>query len=166
MGMITDLSIISQLGEKNEKVNYRFRSFLKSKDSDRLDRTVNELFHFYSSRIDCTKCGNCCTVLKPIILNADIKTLAPLINKTDKDSEIDYTVTDEDGDMHFKDLPCPFLVDKKCTVYDSRPEDCRSYPHLHKEDFLSRLFGVIDNYSICPIVFNVYEDLKNKFHFR
>jgi Fe-S-cluster containining protein len=164
--MITDLNIIRQLGEKNKKVNYRFRSFLKSKDSDRLDRTVNELFQFYSSRIDCTKCGNCCTLLKPIIQNADIKALAPLTNESDQDFKIDYTVTDEDGDMHFKDLPCPFLIDQKCSVYDSRPEDCRSYPYLHNEDFLSRLFGVIDNYSICPIVYNVFEDLKYKFHFR
>jgi Fe-S-cluster containining protein len=164
--MITDLSIIRLLGEKNEKVNFRFRSFLKSKDSDRLDRSVQELFHFYSSRIDCTKCGNCCTILKPIIQNSDIKALASLTNKSDQDFKIDYTVIDEDGDMYFKDSPCAFLRDKKCTVYDSRPESCQSYPFLDKEDFLSRLLGVIDNYSICPIVFNVYEDLKYKFHFR
>lgn len=164
--MITDLDTIKHLGERNIDVNYRFRSFLKSKDEDRLDKTVNDLFNHYSSKIDCTKCGNCCTVLKPIIQNADIKTLVTLTNKTAQDFKIDYTVTDEDGDMYFKDLPCPFLLDKKCTVYDSRPEDCRSYPHLHKEDFLSRLLGVIDNYSVCPIVFNVYEDLKYKFHFR
>jgi Fe-S-cluster containining protein len=164
--MITDLDTIKHLGERNINVNYRFRSFLKSKDEDRLDKTVNDLFNLYSSKIDCTKCGNCCTVLKPIIQNADIKTLATLTNKTAQDFKLDYVDTDKDGDMHFKDLPCPFLLDKKCTVYDSRPEDCRSYPHLHKEDFLSRLFGVIDNYSVCPIVFNVYEDLKHKFHFR
>jgi Fe-S-cluster containining protein len=164
--MIIDLDTIKHLGERNKDVNYRFRSFLKSKDEDRLDRTVNDLFNLYSSKIDCTKCGNCCTVLKPIIQNTDIITLATLTYKTAQDFKLDYTVTDEDGDIHFKDLPCPFLVDKRCTVYDSRPEDCRSYPHLHKKDFLSRLFGVIDNYSVCPIVFNVYEDLKYKFHFR
>jgi uncharacterized protein len=164
--MIIDLDTIKQLGEQNENVNFRFRSFLKSKDSDRLDRTVYELFQFYSSTIDCTKCGNCCTLLKPIIQDTDIKALASLTNKPTQDFKRDFIVTDDDGDMHFKDLPCPFLQDKKCSGYDSRPDDCRSYPHLQKEDFLSRLFGVIDNYSICPIVFNVYEELKNKFHFR
>jgi Fe-S-cluster containining protein len=164
--MIIDLDTIKQLGEKNENINYRFRSFLKSKDSDRLDRTVHELFQLYASRIDCTKCGNCCTLLKPVIQNDDIKSLAALTNKPIQDFKRDYIVTDDDGDMHFIEIPCPFLKDKKCFVYDSRPDDCRSYPHLHKEDFLSRLFGVIDNYSICPIVFNVYEELKNKFHFR
>ena len=164
--MVTDLDIIRQLGEKNENSNYRFRSFLKGRDSSRLDRTVHELFKYYSSKIDCTECGNCCSHLKPIIDNKDIKVLALLTNKTNQEFKKDHIITDEDGDMHFSDLPCPFLSDKKCTVYDSRPTDCRSYPHLHKKDFLSRLFGIIDNYSICPIVFNVYEDLKYKFHFR
>jgi Fe-S-cluster containining protein len=164
--MITDLDTIKHLGEQNRGVNFRFRSFLKSKDEDRLDRTVKDLFNYYSSKIDCTQCGNCCTLLKPIIQNSDIKTLASITNKSIQEFVSDFLVTDEEGDMHFKDLPCPFLIDKKCSVYDSRPDDCRSYPHLDKDGFLSRLFGVIDNYSICPIVFNFYEDLKYKFHFR
>ena len=163
--MITDLNTIKHLGERNKNTNFRFRSYLKSKDGDRLDRTVKELYQFYSAKIDCTKCDNCCTLLKPVIQDTDIKTLASITNKSILDFKSDYLETDEDGDMHFKDLPCPFLVDKKCSVYNVRPEDCRSYPHLHKDEFLSRLFGVIDNYSICPIVFNVYEDLKYKFHF-
>lgn len=164
--MITDPDTIKQMGERNRNTNFRFRSYLKSKDGDRLDRTVKELYQLYSSKIDCTLCGNCCSLLKPIIQDNEIETLASITNKSIQDFERDYLETDEDGDMHFKIFPCPFLVDKKCSIYDSRPEDCRSYPHLHKDDFLSRLFGVIDNYSICPIVFNVYEDLKYKFNFR
>jgi hypothetical protein len=35
-------------------------------------------------------------------------------------------------------------------------------PSLKKKDFVFRLIGVVNNYSICPIVFNVYEALKNK----
>jgi hypothetical protein len=38
--------------------------------------------------------------------------------------------------------------------------DCRSYPHLHKKDFAHRVIKVIDNCSICPIAFNVFERLK------
>jgi len=33
---------------------------------------------------------------------------------------------------------------------------------LHKKEFVFRLWGVVDNCSICPIVFNVYEHLKDK----
>ena len=43
-----------------------------------------------------------------------------------------------------------------------RPKDCVSYPYLLKKDFTSRLMGVIGNCSVCPIVFNVYELLKDE----
>ncbi len=74
--MITDPDTIKHLGERNRDTNFRFRSYLKSKDGDRLDRTVKELYQFYSAKIDCTLCGNCCSLLKPIIQETDIKTLA------------------------------------------------------------------------------------------
>jgi Fe-S-cluster containining protein len=67
---------------------------------------------------------------------------------------------DPSGRFEFNKVPCPFLADNQCTNYAYRPENCRSYPHLHKKDFVSRLFGVIDNYEICPIVFHVVEQLK------
>jgi Fe-S-cluster containining protein len=58
-------------------------------------------------------------------------------------------------------VPCGFLQEQGCSVYDSRPDDCRSFPHLHKREFRSRLIGVIENCSICPIVYNVFEGLKS-----
>ena len=38
----------------------------------------------------------------------------------------------------------------------------RPFPHLHKEEFIFRLWGVVENCPICPIVFNVYEQLKDE----
>ncbi len=46
------------------------------------------------------------------------------------------------------------------TQYQCRPDDCRSYPHLHKRDFISRLINVIGNYSVCPIVFNIQAEVS------
>jgi Fe-S-cluster containining protein len=62
----------------------------------------------------------------------------------------------------FRNQPCPFLQDNLCTVYDDRPNDCRSYPHLQKRDFVFRMNQAFSNCSICPIVFNVYEQLKRE----
>ncbi|MBN1183408.1 MAG: hypothetical protein JXB49_14040, partial [Bacteroidales bacterium] len=70
--MITNPDTIKHLGERNRDTNFRFRSYLKSKDGDRLDRTVKELYQFYSAKIDCTLCGNCCSLLKPVIQDTDI----------------------------------------------------------------------------------------------
>ena len=58
--------------------------------------------------------------------------------------------------------PCRMLDGKLCSIYDKRPEGCRSFPHLEKSLFTSRLMGVIDNVAICPIAFNAYEELKTK----
>ena len=164
--MILHLEKIKQLGERNQSTNYRFRSFLKGGNSTQIDKVVHELCDYYYSNIDCTKCGNCCMVMKPLILKKDLKSLSLVTNITMDEFKTEYLQIDEDGDMSFNKLPCPFLKNLKCSVYDCRPDDCRSYPHLHKKEFISRLFGVIDSYSVCPIVFNVFEDLKLRLHFR
>ena len=66
-------------------------------------------------------------------------------------------------DLIFNSLPCPFLNNNLCACYDFRSEACRSFPHLNKDEIVFRLMGVIGNYEICPIVFNVYEMLKRRF---
>jgi Fe-S-cluster containining protein len=67
---------------------------------------------------------------------------------------------------YLKDSPCKYLVDKVCMIYVDRPEDCKSYPHTHKRNFISRTLGMIENYGICPIVYNVYENLKVELRFK
>ena len=66
--MLTDLKKIAQLGKTRERENFKFRSFLKGQDSKRIDRIVHELNEYYSSKIDCTKCGNCCIALQALII--------------------------------------------------------------------------------------------------
>ena len=163
--MITDLKKIKQSGILKDDENFQFRSFLKMQDSDKVDRIVYKLNDYYSKKIDCKKCANCCIELHTLINKRDIKRLTSGLSISEDTFINDYTETDDDGDLFFKHKPCKFLKDKKCDIYEYRPEDCMSFPHLHKDSFISRLFGVIDNYSICPKVFNVYEDLKTHFNF-
>ena len=58
--------------------------------------------------------------------------------------------------------PCPMLDGKLCSIYENRPEVCRSFPHLEQPGFTTRLMGVIDNVAICPIAFNAFEELKTR----
>jgi len=164
--MITDLEKIHQLGEINKAENFRFRSWLKMQDIEKTDKIVHQLFQYYSSKIDCTTCANCCIVLTTLITPRDLKRLSRSLEIPAEEFKKKYIKTDRDGDMILKDLPCKFLENKRCTIYPYRPYDCRSYPHLHKMKFTTRLFGVINNYSVCPIVFNVYEDLKTRLRFK
>jgi Fe-S-cluster containining protein len=84
-------------------------------------------------------------------------------SKQRKISSAQSTKPDQFGDtniLYLNSKPCQFLKDKKCSIYKLRPEECNSYPYLHKDNFISRLLGVIENYEICPIVYNVYELLE------
>ena len=73
-----------------------------------------------------------------------------------------FLVRDEDGDVIFREMPCPLLSGNLCTVYEHRPNDCRSFPHLDQDEFVFRLTQAVQNCSICPIVFNVFERLKDE----
>lgn len=160
-----DIEKVEKLGKLREDENFKFRAFLKGQDPDSIDKIVHRLNIEISNQIDCTACGNCCMKLKPCITEKDIKKLSHRLNLNPQQIKDDYIEIDE-GVQYFRNIPCSFLKDKKCTVYNDRPEDCASYPHLHKKLFISRLWGVIDNYSICPIVFNVFEKLKTELNYR
>ncbi len=159
--METDLIRIKKLAKKKEDENWEFRTFLKGYDGQNLDSVVHKLVKKYTESIDCTTCGNCCKEIRPILKKNDINALSKSLNTTPAQFKKEYVQKDKDGDEVFTQLPCPFLSDNKCSHYESRPADCKSFPHIHKKHFTTRLIGVMHNYSICPIVFNVYEELKN-----
>lgn len=69
------------------------------------------------------------------------------------------------GLMIMKTMPCDFLVDKKCSVYEHRYEGCREFPALHIPHFNKRLFTIFMHYGRCPIIFNVIEALKKQLNF-
>jgi len=163
--METDLIKIKKFSQEREDENWYFRTFLKGYDIKNLDSVVHKLFKQVSGAIDCTACGNCCKEIQPSLKKKDINKLSKNLNIPPDQFVTQYVDKDEGGDSIFKQISCPFLSNNRCTQYKVRPKDCVSYPHLHKKHFVSRLIGVIENYSICPIVFNVYEALKDKLMF-
>ncbi len=169
MEIVSDLNIIKRDSEIREEEDFEFRSFLKGQDSDKIDQMVHELYEEVLEHIDCTKCANCCIELETCFKKEEIDSLTKHLN-IDKDEFIKQsTKPDQFGDKdkyYLNSKPCQFLTEKKCTVYELRPEECNSYPYLHKDNFNSRLLGVIENYSICPIVYNVYELLKQETNFK
>ena len=160
--MVTELSSIKKIAKEKEDENWSFRTFLKGYANKNLDTIVHRLFKKISDQVDCAACGNCCREIQPILKDHDINKLSESLNIPVEQFETIFVGADEDGKRVLKQIPCPFLVDNKCTHYESRPSDCVSYPHLHKKDFVFRLIGVVNNYSVCPIVFNVYEELKSE----
>ena len=169
MKIETDLNIIKRNSEIREEENFEFRSFLKGQDSGKIDKIVHELYEEVLGHIDCTKCANCCIELETCFQKEEIDQLTKHLNIDKNDFINKSTKPDQFGDkdkFYLNSKPCQFLIDKKCSIYELRPEECNSYPYLHKDSFTSRLIGIIENYEICPIVYNVYELLKQKMNFK
>ena len=167
--LITDLAEIARLSERNWDQNMEFRTFLKisSHWEDGLDALVHEIFAEVNAGIDCTTCGNCCRELCIGVESQDIERLAKRLGITSEEFEDRHVAVDNDcGEKFMPETPCPFLGGNLCTVYEDRPTVCREFPHLHKEGFRQRLFGVVDNSAMCPIVFNVLEELKRRTNWR
>ncbi len=169
MELETNLERIAQFGKQKNKENFEFRAYLKNLDIDgtELDKLVHNLNKEISEKIDCTECGNCCKAFIISLDNEDINNFAEGLSISPEELIGNYCKPQDDiyeeDDFEkyvFNKTPCPFLENNKCTNYEHRPKECKHYPYLQKDDFRSRLFGVIDNYSVCPIVFNVYEQLK------
>jgi Fe-S-cluster containining protein len=127
---------------------------------------VYEILRSVTSELDCTQCGHCCRVMMPSLQPGDVDRLARRLGEDRQEFEDRYVISDEFGEKALADVPCPFHDGMKCTVYEDRPRDCRDYPHLHKKDFSTRLLSVLENGEICPIVFNVLEQLKERFNWR
>lgn len=161
--IITDINKIEELSKEKEDENWEFRTFLKSYDRppEEIDAIVHELFEEISSQIDCRTCANCCKVSLPVLDEEDVEKFSEGLAISTSQFKSQYLNKEEEG-FTFKDKPCPFLKDNLCSNYDCRPKECISYPHLQKDDFIFRLIGVIDNCSVCPIVFNVFEKLKEE----
>lgn len=144
-----------------EKENWKFRAFLKQLDIEieELDSIVHRITDEVSAKIDCTECGNCCKNIRPALDEDDITNFASGLKMSIDEFREKYLTAEPDdpSEYLFNALPCPFLVNNMCSNYECRPKACASYPHLHKEEFVFRLWDVVDNYSICPIVFNVKE---------
>jgi uncharacterized protein len=163
--IVKNLDLIRKQAQNKEEQNWRFRSYLKMQDDKKVDSLVKPIYEFVIKNIDCLECVNCCRKLRPIIVKEDITKFEKEFGLSENEILEKYTETDEFNELRLKGNPCVFLDGNKCEIYQSRPEDCKSYPHLHKKQFTTRLMGIIENTEVCPIVYNVYELLKIKMNF-
>ena len=164
MKLETDLAKIKKLANKREDQNWDFRTFLKCYDGPiEIDSAVHDLYRKISSEIDCKQCANCCREIQPILNEEDVSRFSRGLGLSVDEFTAQYLAPVKgSSELQFNRQPCPFLKENLCGNYEHRPEDCRSYPHLDKDRFISRLMGVIWNCSVCPIVFNVLERLKRE----
>ncbi len=158
--IITDREIIKDNAEIKEEENGNFRIFLKGMDSDELDKIVHPIAENITNQIDCTTCAACCKSLMINVTEEETILVAEHLKVSENLFKEKYVEKSSEGEMIINAIPCHFLEDTKCGIYENRFSDCREFPHLHKNNFNRRLFSTIMNYEICPIIYNTIEALK------
>ncbi len=131
-----------------------------------MDAIAQETTDAVWKQIDCLACGNCCRTLQIVVDDNDIQRLAQRLKLTPPQVSRQYVQAAPDGTRHLISTPCSFLgADNRCAVYEDRPQACRDFPYLHTGNFRSRTLTMIENTATCPIVFNVWQQLKERFKF-
>ncbi len=165
--LIRDIPLMQRYARSNEREDVQFRNQLKftlNISNKELDAEVSEITEDVWSRIDCTQCAYCCKTMQIEVNAADIARLANHLGMSVKAFTQRYLQIAEDNAKIMNSLPCPFLgEDNRCMVYEQRPEACREFPFLHKPDFRSRSLLMLANLEVCPITFNVWQELKARY---
>jgi Fe-S-cluster containining protein len=166
--LIVDIPYIEQASQAKEEENLAFRGFVKA-DLELSDRRLNSLVQQTTQEvwqhIDCRACANCCKTRHPTFNRSELPRIAEYLGLTVAELRAHYLTSDPDiAKYTTRELPCPFLQENLCTIYDVRPSVCSGYPHLHR-NFRTRLWQTVDNAATCPIVYHVLERLKRRLGF-
>ena len=154
-----DYKLLPVLATKSEPDWKRF--FIKNKKKlEGMDTQIHALHNKISAKTNCLSCGNCCRTLGPRITDKDVERMAKALRLKSADVIAKHLRIDEDNDVVFKSMPCPFLgTDNYCSIYENRPKACREYPHTNRKRFFQIYNLSIKNAQTCPIVYEVLQQL-------
>jgi uncharacterized protein len=157
---------LPSLAKGKEKETRKFFQKIRKKLPADFDCTIARLHHEAFAGFDCLYCANCCKTISPIIYISDIRKISNHLKISEKRFFSTYLCADEDNDIVFESLPCPFLLkDNRCKVYASRPHSCSTYPHTNHSKFYRLSAITIKNTYVCPVVFDILEKAKRHYGF-
>jgi len=158
--------IINELPEKAKEKwveNKKYFAKLKKRPPKRLDLIVHEIHDLEFESTNCLDCANCCKTTSPIFSEKDISRISKYLKMKEHQFISLYLDRDQDDFMVLKSVPCTFLAaDNSCLIYDVRPKACSEYPHTNRKKFIKITDLTLKNTEVCPAVFNIIENLKNK----
>ncbi len=157
-----DIISLPNLAKKSEPEWNSF--YIKNKRKlELMDLKIHQIHDEVSKKTDCLQCANCCRTLGPRITDKDAERMAKALKIKTAVLIAKYLRIDEDGDMVFQSMPCPFLGDDNyCAIYESRPKACREYPHTDRKRFYQIYKLSVKNAYTCPIVYGVLNELTKK----
>jgi len=154
--------VLKKIAKDKEEENFGFRVFLKDHQGEEIDKLVRKYYKELYSKEFCDSCMNCCKEYRVELDASEEEAAAKVLGIDVKTLKKEYLHKKRGRGKDNK--ACVFLKDNKCLIEQAKPKSCDEYPHIQKDDFIFRLLFIIDNYSVCPLIYEVYERLKK--HFR
>lgn len=158
--------------KKNEKKNYRFRTWLKiNADPDDFDARCKRLHDELFADYDCSQCRRCCRHLYATVPLKDISADAAYLGMSEEEFVEKYLEPDDDIDSsdeeyRTKHMPCDFLnEDGSCVLGDHKPQSCVKYPYTDQPDRVACLLSFIDTLAVCPVSYEIWERLKEEYEY-
>ena len=165
--MISPQEVLNAASKKKNE-NYKFRRFLKNHaDEKELDEQFLRLHHEIYNNYDCSKCRNCCKLFHAEIPITEIERDAQYLGMNTENFIKTYLQKDEYGIEYItNNTPCDFFVDNQCLLGDCKPKSCANFPHTNQPERLLSLLSFIENVSVCPIAYEIFERLKQEYNFK
>ncbi len=155
-----DIKELHRLSEAR-KLDWKKYYVKNKKKLGGMDTIIHQIHNKISTKTDCLNCANCCRTLGPRLTDKDVERMAKALRIKSNDLIERYLRIDEDRDLVFKTMPCPFLgSDNYCAIYENRPKACREYPHTDRKKFVQIYTLTMKNAETCPIAFDVLEEIQ------
>lgn len=146
-----------------------FRQFLNKTEKD-TPRGINKLTATIEKdvwkEVDCLTCANCCKKMTPTFTKQDLNRISAHFGQTPEEFKKQWLKKDSNKDLVNKNQPCQFLnlKDNKCSIYEIRPIDCATFPHLSKKGW--KLYAHVhkQNIDYCPATFKMVEKMIAHFN--
>ena len=156
--------------KKNEKANYRFRTWLKiHANPEELDEKFFRLHHELFAEYDCSRCRNCCKCYCGSIPVDEVGKDAAMLGLSEAEFRTRYLKEQLDAEEHAyqtKSVPCDFLQeDGNCLLGDHKPDSCKEYPYTDQPDRMGSLLSFLESVSVCPVAYEILEQLKKEYEF-
>jgi Fe-S-cluster containining protein len=75
-----------------------------------------------------------------------------------------FEADEEKYDQHITHTPCPFLVDKSCSIYEIRPDGCRLFPNT-AFGMLTQDCGALNRFKKMSSALKKGRRFKEKYYF-
>ena len=113
---------------------------------------TNEPWYKDGLKFECTQCGDCCTGAPGFVWVSmeEIANLAELVGESITDFEAKFVrnVGSKKSLTEYDNGDCVFFEDRKCSVYEARPKQCRTWPFWDSNLKSKRHWEATCN--ICP----------------